>query len=209
MDPSDYFRTLLGVVSEESGFHFPDRELQAVLDPVDGSTNASHGLPWFATSIAVMDEAGIRVAMVANQATYECFQAVRGAGTTLNGRPIAPTPCESLSQAVVGMSGWPRRHLGWGQFRAYGAVALDLCAVACGRFDGYFDAGSAGHAPWDYLGGLLICQEAGVPVVDLNGRNLATAGLHDRRVLVAAATPTLMGDLLTARRSMIDPDPGR
>ena len=64
----------------------------------------------------------------------------------------------------MGISNFPHRMLPWKQFRALGSCALALCDVAAGALDGYFDAGSV-HAPWDYLGGYLICLEAGVKVV--------------------------------------------
>src|SRR5882672_6405967 len=75
----------LGVLSEESGLHHDDRPLLAVLDPVDGSTNASRSLPWYATSVCVLDVDGPRVALVVNQATGERFDAVRGHGARCDG----------------------------------------------------------------------------------------------------------------------------
>ncbi|MGQ0744659.1 MAG: inositol monophosphatase family protein [Acidimicrobiales bacterium] len=176
----------LGVVSEESGLHHPDRSIQVVLDPVDGSTNASRGLPWFATSLCAVDAGGPLAALVINQATGERFEAVRGAGALHDGGPCQPSGQTDLARSVVGLSGWPGEPLGWAQFRAYGAAALDLCSVACGRFDAYLSAGP-GHAPWDYLGGLLVCQEAGVAVVEAGGRDLITLDPGGRRAVVAGS----------------------
>ena len=65
-----------------------------------------------------------------------------------------------------------RAQLPWKQFRALGSAALSLCDVAAGRVDGYLDAGADGHAPWDYLGGLLVCREAGAVVARRPGRPL-------------------------------------
>ncbi|MDQ6724579.1 MAG: hypothetical protein M3066_00135, partial [Actinomycetota bacterium] len=70
----------LGVLSEETGPHDTDRDVIVALDPVDGSTNAARGLPWFATSLCAVDALGARVALVVNQATGERFEAVRGRG---------------------------------------------------------------------------------------------------------------------------------
>ena len=81
--------------------------------------------------------------------------------------------------------------LSWKQFRALGSCALALCDVAYGALDGYFDAGSV-HAPWDYLGGYLICLEAGVKVVDTEDRPLGIADPNARRCIVAAGTPPLL-----------------
>ncbi|MGH9283607.1 MAG: inositol monophosphatase family protein [Acidimicrobiales bacterium] len=189
----------LGVVSEESGEHVGDLPLVAVLDPVDGSTNASRQIPWYATSICVLDEAGARAAVVVNQASGVRYEAARGGGAQRDGRPLRPSSCTSLASALVGLTGLPPRHLGWRQFRALGAAALDLCAVAEGSLDGYLDCVADAHGPWDYLGGMLVCEEAGAVVADGAERSLVTAGYGDRRTPVAAATPKLLAELLAAR----------
>ncbi len=191
----------LGVLSEETGPHDTGRDLVVALDPVDGSTNAARGLPWFATSLCVVDERGARVALVVNQATGERFEAVRGEGALRNGGPLAPTACSRLDDAVLGLTGYPPADLGWRQMRALGAAALDLCAVACGHLDAYIDCSVHAHSPWDYLGGMLVCQEAGARVTEAGGRELVTLGWTDRRVPVAAATPELLAEALEARRS--------
>jgi myo-inositol-1(or 4)-monophosphatase len=189
----------LGVLSEESGLTEGDRELLAVLDPVDGSTNASRGLPWFATSICVLDNEGPLAALVVNQATGEHFDAVRGGGARRNGSPTGPTDCKAMADALVGLTGSPSVRLGWRQVRALGAAALDLCAVACGHLDAYLDCSAASHGPWDYLGGLLVCEEAGAVVADAHHRELVTRAPDDKRAPVAAATPELLADALAAR----------
>jgi myo-inositol-1(or 4)-monophosphatase len=208
----------LGVLSEESGLHDGGRALVAVVDPVDGSTNAARGLPWFATSICVLDSRGPLAAVVVNQASGVRYDAYRGAGSRRDGLPIRPSPCQSLSQAFVGVSGYPRRYLGWRQFRALGAVALDLCAVADGTLDAYVDCtdpatvraaggdwGAAGeggsHGSWDYLGGLLVCDEAGAAVADVGGRDLVVRDHSTRRTPVAAGTRPLLEELIAARRA--------
>ncbi len=192
----------LGVLSEESGAHHPDRSLQAVLDPVDGSTNASRRLPWYATSLCVLDADGPRAAVVVNQATEERFDATRGGGARCDGAPIAPSGCKDMGDAVLGVAGWPARYFGWRQIRALGAAALDLCAVAAGRLDAYVDCSLAAHSPWDYLGGVLVCQEAGALVVDGAGRDLVVRGFTDRRIPVAAATEPLLAQALEARATL-------
>ena len=190
----------LGVLSEESGPHDTDLDLVVALDPVDGSTNASRGLPWFATSLCVVDAVGARVALVVNQATGERFDAIRGGGARRNGSPAGPTACSRLDDAVVGLNGYPPVDFGWRQMRALGAAALDLCAVACGHLDAYVDCSTHAHSPWDYLGGMLVCQEAGASVVDAAGRDLVTLEWGEHRVPVAAATPALLAEVLAARR---------
>lgn len=190
----------LGVVSEESGAHEPEREVVVVVDPVDGSTNASRALPWYATSLCAVDGDGARAALVVDQASGARFEALRGGGARVDGRPLTPSRCEEMADAVVGLSGYPSQHLGWRQFRALGAVALDLCAVAGGRLDAYIDCSPSAHGPWDYLGGLLVCQEAGAVVSDAEGRELVTIEHAARRTPVAAATPALLEQALERRK---------
>jgi fructose-1,6-bisphosphatase/inositol monophosphatase family enzyme len=192
----------LGVLSEESGLHHPEREVLVALDPVDGSTNASHGLPWFATSLCALDVDGPRAAVVVNQATGTRFEAVRGGGARRDGITVRPSAVTAMGEAFIGISGFPRRYLGWKQFRALGAAALDLCAVASGTLDAYVDCSRDAHGPWDYLGGLLVCLEAGAVVGDAHGRDLVVLGHADRRTPVAACTPKLYDELLLARHSL-------
>lgn len=192
----------LRVLSEESGLSTPvassGDELLAVVDPVDGSTNAALGIPWYATSICVLDAAGPLAALVVNQASGAAYRAVRGGGATRDGRAIAPSGCTSLGAAVVGVSGLPRQHPGWAQFRALGSAALDLCAVAAGNLDGYRVAGGSALHVWDYLGALLVVREAGGSVADLDGADLVTPDTTPRRP-VAASTRGLLDELAAAR----------
>jgi len=198
-------RAGLVVLSEESGLTEPagtrasaGRRLVVVVDPVDGSTNAARHLPWYATSLCAVDEAGPRAAVVVNQASGVRYEAVRGAGATRDGAPIRPSGCDTLGQAIVAMSGYPRRYLGWSQYRSLGAAALDLCAVADGALDAYAVVGGSALGSWDYLGGMLVCTEAGASVSELSGRTLVTLEHGDRRTPVAAATPELLGELAAA-----------
>ncbi|HEX2273694.1 MAG TPA: inositol monophosphatase [Acidimicrobiales bacterium] len=189
----------VGVLSEESGLHHGDRELLVVVDPVDGSTNASRGIPWFATSLCALDAQGPLAALVVNQATGERFEAVRGAGATRDGGPMGPTACRSLGDALLGLTSVPPQRLGWRQVRSLGAAALDLCAVACGQLDAYVDWSQNAHGPWDYLGGMLVLLEAGAAVADALGRDLVTRDATARRIPVAAATPELLAEVVAAR----------
>jgi len=199
----------LGWLSEESGIEHPDRDVTVIVDPVDGSTNADRGIPWFATSLCAVDAEGPRAALVVNQASGRRWAATRGGGATVDGRPCRPSGATELRRSIVGLSGYPREHLGWKQYRALGAAALDLCAVADGVLDGYLDCSPSAHGSWDYAAGLLICREAGVEVVDAFDRDLLPAGdlRHaDRRTPVAGATPALTAELVEARRRLRWPD---
>jgi fructose-1,6-bisphosphatase/inositol monophosphatase family enzyme len=191
----------VGIVSEESGTENADREVVVVIDPLDGSTNASRGIPWYACSLCAVDGEGSRVAVVADLVHGTRYEAVRGRGATRNGEPVMPTSRTALHEALLVVNGYPATFLGWAQFRVFGAAALDLCEVACGMFDGFLDCSIDGLAPWDYLGAALVCQEAGVNVVDVNDRALVDLEPGARRKLVAAPTPELVGALAEARRS--------
>jgi len=188
----------LGVLSEESGLHDEGAALVAVVDPVDGSTNAARGIPWYATSVCVVDDVGPRVAVVANLALGVRYHAVRNGGAWRGDRRLASSGRTRLGESVVGLSGYPGRHLGWSQFRALGAAALDLCAVAEGTLDAYTVGGRAHLAPWDYLGGMLVCTEAGAAVTDLEGDDLVVLRPDVRRAVAAAATPALLAELTEA-----------
>lgn len=196
-------RAGFGVLSEESGLT-GDGEVVVVVDPVDGSTNAARALPWYATSLCAVDDQGPLAAEVTNLATGQRFSAIRGEGAWVAGESalaveggvtLAPTACVALDQAIVAFSGLPPRHGGWAQFRAYGAAALDMCGVATGQFDGFVDVDRA-HGIWDYLGALLICQEAGVAIGEAEGRELVLLEHDVRRGPVVAATPALLEKLL-------------
>jgi fructose-1,6-bisphosphatase/inositol monophosphatase family enzyme len=187
------------VLSEESGSSGSGDRVVA-LDPLDGSTNASRGVPWFATSLCLVDERGPAVALVVNQASGERISAARGQGAWIGERRLVPSGCRELTHALVGVSGRADGDWNWAQYRALGAAALDLCLVAGGSLDAYVDMSVDAHGVWDYLAGALVCAEAGCPVVDALGRELAVLDHEARRTPVAAATPELLGTLVARRR---------
>jgi myo-inositol-1(or 4)-monophosphatase len=188
----------MGVLSEESGRHHPERAVTVVVDPLDGSTNASRGLSWWACSLCAVDADGPRAAVVADLVRGTRYVALRGSGAWAGETTLVPSGCTRLRDALVGVNGLPERHLGWAQFRALGAAALDLCAVAAGRMDAYVDVTDSGLAPWDYLGGLLICREAGAIVEEVRDRDLVVIETGRRRSPCAAATPELEHALRSA-----------
>ena len=194
----------VGVLSEESGLHGAGRDLVVVLDPLDGSTNAARGVPWFASSLCAVDGDGPRAALVVDLPHGRTFTAVRGGGAHVDGLPLAPSGCTEIGEALIGISGLPERSLGWRQFRTMGAAALDLCAVADGTLDGFVDCSPSAHGPWDYLGGALVCVEAGAAVADAQGRDLVVIDHAARRTPVAGATTALLDTLLAARPRHVD-----
>ena len=196
----------VGILSEESGLTNPDLPLLAVIDPLDGSSNAWRRIPWYATAICIVDADGPWVAVVANQATNSRFQAIRGGGATLDGEPITPSTRTELNESLLALTAWPRAHLGWRQFRALGAAALDMCAVAAGVVDAFVDCTPTGiHGVWDYLAASLVCTEAGAFVGETGGRDLLVRDPAERRGPAAAATPSLLDQVLAAHARHLGP----
>jgi myo-inositol-1(or 4)-monophosphatase len=198
----------LRVLSEESGITGPDGSgadaatgaPTVVVDPLDGSTNASRRLPWYATAMCLVDDGIPTVAMVVNHATGDVFTAVRGEGAERNGGPCRPSATTELGEAFVGVSGLPSHDYGWAQFRALGASAPDICNVACGITDAWCDMYDH-HGVWDYLASVLIAEEAGCAVGEVHGRDLCVLDHTARRGPAVAATPELLAAVLAARRS--------
>lgn len=171
------------ILGEESGLsagasHNTTRWL---VDPVDGTTNYAHGVPIFSTSIAVEKAGEIILAGVFNPVTNELFQAEKGAGATLNGKKIQVSAVDTMID-VLAISGFPydRRQRVQHYLKAWelmltraqgllrlGSAALDLCFVAAGRVDVFWEEKLS---PWDTAAGLLIVQEAGGRVTDFSGQ---------------------------------------
>ena len=185
-----------GVLSEESGRHHPERSITVVVDPLDGSTNASRRMSWWAVSLCAVDHGGPLVSVVVDARHGTRWTARRGGGAFRDGEAIRPSGCTVLSEGIVGLNGVPAGHGGWAQYRAFGAAALDLCAVADGTLDGYLDATTDELGVWDYLGALLVCREAGATIGDAARRDLVVLDHRARRIPVAGATAPLAADLM-------------
>lgn len=189
----------VAVMSEESGRSGAEGPILVVLDPLDGSTNAWHRIPWYGTSLCALDPDGARAAVVVNLASGTRYEALRGGGARRDGARIRPSSCGEMAHAIVGLAGFPSRHLGWAQFRALGASSLEMCAVAEGMLDGFVVPDEYRIFGWDYLGGMLVCTEAGAVVAERDQADLVTRDGSPRKP-VAAATPQLLDDILTASR---------
>lgn len=190
------------VLSEESGVTGPpgsDRAPIVVVDPLDGSTNASRGVPWFASALCVVDADGPAVGVVVNHATGDRFLGIRGGSAENDGRPVRPSGVTRLHDAILGVSGLPTHHYGWSQFRALGASAPDICAVACGVTDAWCDMHDGGHGVWDYLASVVILEAAGGVASEVFGRELCVLDHTARRAPVVAATPELLAEVISAR----------
>ena len=187
----------LDVLSEESGHRDGGTGLTVVVDPVDGSTNASRGLPWYATSLCVVDDAGPWVSLIVNLATGRRWEAVRGLGATRDSVPVRSSETTRLDSSIVVLNGFAGTHLGWRQYRALGATALDLCSVGDGAVDATIDfSGQLGV--WDYLGAQLIISEAGGVIADSEGRDLMVVDHEARRSPISAGTEALFDQVLAA-----------
>ncbi|MBV9110276.1 MAG: inositol monophosphatase [Gemmatimonadetes bacterium] len=196
------------VVAEETASAAVTSGRRWIVDPVDGTTNFVHGHPFVAVSIALVDDEGPAVGVVAAPLLREVFHAVRGAGAFLNGEPVRVSDAGDLRHSLLA-TGFPFKQ-GKGDLDAYmllvadavrnaqdvrraGSAALDLAFTAAGRVEGYFEIGLA---PWDVAAGILLVTEAGGRVTGwpgdtdpplVTGRVLATnARIHADLEAIAA-----------------------
>jgi myo-inositol-1(or 4)-monophosphatase len=200
-----------GILGEEGASDDGTSGVRWVIDPIDGTVNYLYGIPHWAVSIGIEVDGEAVVGVVLVPPRGELWQAVRGEGATLNGRSIHCSAVTSLEQTLVatGFGYDARRRAAQSRIlpsllpvvrdiRREGAGALDLCSVATGRVDAYFEQGLS---PWDLCAGGLIAREAGARVEGLRGK---PAGPD----LVVAAAPGVfdaLHDLLVAGDADRDP----
>jgi len=193
------------VLAEESSgsFRRTGSEYRWLIDPLDGTTNYAHGYPLFAVSIALLQGEEPLLGVVYSPILDELFLAVRRRGATLNGRPIHVSEIADLSRALLS-TGFPydleRIGLNLRLFEQFvhraqavrrdGSASLDLCYLACGRFDGFWEMDLK---PWDIAAGVVIVRESGGKVSDFSGGELDLYGgeilasngrLHERMLAV-------------------------
>jgi myo-inositol-1(or 4)-monophosphatase len=168
------------VITEESG-QIQGRDCCIwYIDPLDGTVNYAHGLPIFAVSIAYQRDGDLRLGVVYDPIHDECFCAERGKGAWLNGQPLHVSSIRDIDRSLL-VTGFPydirtnpennldyhaRLSLISQGVRRLGSAALDLCYVAAGRLDGFWEIRTA---PWDVAAGGLIAQEAGAVVTNADG----------------------------------------
>ena len=171
-----------GMLAEESGSLEGEGDTRWIVDPLDGTTNYAHGVPVFCTSIALEKDSEVVLGVVHDPVANEIYAAERGSGATLNGEPILVSYTDEPIRALLA-TGFPydRNEVPvaleiFGQFalrtqsmRRLGSAALDLCYVAAGRLDGYYERGIK---VWDIAAGVLILREAGGTVTDYSGHEL-------------------------------------
>jgi myo-inositol-1(or 4)-monophosphatase len=175
-----------GVLAEEGGRLQGEGDTRWIVDPLDGTTNYTHGLPIFSVSIALERAGRTVLGVVYDPLREETYVAEHSRGATLNGEPIKVSSVQELRRAIL-VTGFPydRDEMPaalelFGHFamltqgmRRLGSAALDLCYVAAGRLDGYYERGI--HA-WDVAAGALILEEAGGKVTDYRGGELYLEG---------------------------------
>lgn len=168
------------IVSEESGQTTGKGNGQWIIDPLDGTINYAHGVPIFSVSLAYSDKGKLQLGVVYDPMRDECFSAERGCGAWLNGQPIQASLIKDLNNSLL-VTGFPydirtnadnnldhftRLNLLTQGVRRLGSAALDLCYVAAGRFDAFWEMRLN---PWDVAAGGLIAQEAAAVVTNMHG----------------------------------------
>jgi myo-inositol-1(or 4)-monophosphatase len=193
-----------GILAEESGraYGAKDSDFVWIIDPLDGTTNFIHGFPFYAVSIALAFRDQVQQAVVYDPTRNDLFYASRGKGAYLNDRRLRVSKRTRMSEALIG-TGFPFRK--GDNFQRYmkmfeevmvqcagvrrpGAAALDLCYLAAGFYDGFFETGLS---PWDVAAGSLMITEAGGLVGNFTGE---PDFLYQRELL--AGTPRIYGQLV-------------
>ncbi len=170
------------IMTEETGEISGSADHCWHIDPLDGTVNYSHQVPIYAISVAYQYQGKLQLGVVYDPSRDECFAAERGKGAWLNDQPIKVSESSELPKSLL-VTGLPhsepdearlmKRMMTFGHLsnisqgvRRLGSAALDVCYVACGRIDGYWEEKINS---WDIAAGSLICQEAGAKVTDLHG----------------------------------------
>jgi myo-inositol-1(or 4)-monophosphatase len=192
------------IISEEVGTEIHVSDYQWLIDPIDGTVNFAHSIPICCVSIGLLYQNELILGVVYNPMMNEKFVAEKGKGATLNGKPISVSKKSDFKKAclVTGFPyAWPDSYehpirvferfiLEGLPIRRLGSAALDLCWVACGRFDGFWEYNLSS---WDVAAGYLIVQEAGGCITNFEGarynvfekQTLATNGLiHDEMLSI-------------------------
>lgn len=190
------------IYSEESGLINGIDGACWYIDPLDGTTNYAHHIPLYSVSIAYAEDSELNMGVVYDPMRDECFSAVRGQGAQLNGNPIFVSETKTLLSSLL-VTGFPYDSVGveknilfFGHFtrksqgvRRLGSAAIDLCYVAAGRFEGYWEQSLQ---PYDLAAGALIAREAGAIVTGLTGSH----NLFIPPYSILAANPTIYDQML-------------
>jgi myo-inositol-1(or 4)-monophosphatase len=191
------------LLAEESGKLGERGAHHWLIDPIDGTVNYAHGIPIFCVSIAYAFDGTVTLGVVYDPMRDEMFSAERGRGATLNGRPLACSQTETLGRSllVTGFpyDAWNSEYDNFDNFvrfskqtlgvRRLGSAALDLCYVAAGRFDGFWELALRA---WDVAAGGLVAEEAGARVTDVR----AGPDYLSSPQSVVAANPSIHAEIL-------------
>lgn len=177
----------ISMLGEEGGESGDFSGTRWIVDPLDGTTSYSHGLPHYSTSIALEIDGEISLGVVYNPCLDESFSAIRGQGAFLNGHRIVVSKTDSLKKSLLA-TGFPYDRatsdknnvdhfnafiLKIQGIRRLGSAALDFCYTAAGRFDGYWERKLS---PWDSAAGSIILREAGGVITDFSGKPFSIYG---------------------------------
>ena len=192
------------IVAEESGVTQGDDQHSWFVDPLDGTVNYAHNIPIFCVSLGYASQGTLILGAVYDPMRDEMFMAERGKGAYLNDRPLRVSAVTELQKSllVTGFpyDAWNTRQDNFANFvhfakltqgvRRLGSAALDLCYVAAGRFDGFWEMSLK---PWDVAAGGLICEEAGANITNVSG----TGDYISPPQSVIASTPGIHAQILT------------
>jgi len=203
----NYFPNHSILAEEETDLGGTEGNHRWIIDPLDGTTNFAHSYPQFSVSIALEYNGEVILGLVYDPLRDECFKAVKGEGASLNGAPVRVSGVKELDKALLA-TGFPYDQREAADFylsffkafmtrsqgiRRNGSAALDLCYLACGRIDGFWEMKLR---PWDTAAGALIIEEAGGKLSDLAGNKFSIWGnetlasngaIHDELVRTATA----------------------
>lgn len=188
------------ILAEESGGSLAPAEYRWIIDPLDGTTNYLHGVPIFSVSIGIERRGELIAGVVYDPNQDEIFTAEKGAGAFLNGRQLKVSTSSVLSESLL-VTGFPYNvtenpdnavehfvHflMEARGVRRLGSAAIDLCYVAAGRFDGFWEVSLS---PWDMAAGALLVQEAGGRITDMAGAPLNSIRRASSRAMAPSMRP--------------------
>ncbi len=195
-----------GILAEEETRLENGQQFLWIIDPLDGTTNYAHGYPNFCVSIGLEADGEVVAGVVYDPLRDELFSAIKGRGATLNGKPIRVSatdrlirgllatgfPYDRVQSSINNLNHFNRMIMASQEIRRSGSAALDLCSVAAGRLDGYWELKLQ---PWDVAAGSIIVREAGGVLSDFSGTRFS---IRDREIV--ASNGLLHGQMLDLLR---------
>lgn len=197
------------ILAEEGSHRDNGADRCWVIDPLDGTVNFLHGIPFWSVSIGILSGGELSAAVVHAPALEQTFTARQGGGCVLNSVRISVSSTENIRESILAtgfaynrnetpdnnLDNWSTMALACAGLRRMGSAALDLAYTACGRFDGFWELQLA---PWDVAAGVLLVREAGGRVTDFRGAEGIEAIVHGRNIV---ASNGLVHDAIRERLS--------